>query len=77
MDDGFAIVIDNHSNLQRLAGLRRADEHRDRLVVGCEGDVVVSVGVEHVVIVDAVLAGARLDVRFHTIGRGAYIVNMC
>jgi hypothetical protein len=64
MDDCLAIIIDDHTNLQRLAGARGADEHRDRLVVRCEGDEVVSVGVEHVVVVDAVLAGARLDVAF-------------
>lgn len=53
------------------------DEHCDRGVVGFECDSVVAVGVRHVVVVDAVLAGARLDVHIRSLRRAGRIVNMC
>ena len=62
MDDRNTISVVDHANLQGLAVGSRADEHRDVGVIGLEASPVVSQSMEHVVIGDTVLAGARLDV---------------
>jgi hypothetical protein len=56
VDDGHALVVLNHTDLQRLSSHRRSDEHRHRRVVGDERSPVMSNCVEHVVVVDAVLS---------------------
>ena len=62
MDDRDTVSIIDHSDLQRLAGRGRSDEHRDVGIIGVEASPVVSQCMEHVVVRDTVLAGARLDV---------------
>lgn len=61
MDDCRAIVVSGNADLQRRAAPRRSDEHDDVRIVGVEGSPMVSVRVMHVVVWDAVLAGACLD----------------
>ena len=61
MDDRNAVGIIDNTNLQRLTVRGRSDEHRDVGIIGLESSPVVSQCVEHVVIGDTVLAGARLD----------------
>jgi len=61
-DDRNAIGIVDDADLQRFTGRGRSDEHRDVGIVGRKASPVVSQCVEHVVIRDTVLAGARLDV---------------
>jgi|CXWL01.1.fsa_nt_gi hypothetical protein len=77
MDDRFAFVIENDSNLERRAVSTWSNEHRHRRVVGREGSPVVSVGVDHVVIRDTVLSSARLDVHFDTLQDFTDPVNRC
>ena len=55
----------------------RSDEHRDVGIIGLEAAPVVSQFVEHVVIGDTVLAGARLDVHPARLRIGPPDVNMC
>ncbi len=77
MDDRDAIGIIDNANFQRLPVRRRPDEHRDVGVIGFEASPVVSQCVEHVVIGDTVLAGARLDVHPVRLRIGPVVVNMC
>ena len=67
MDHRCSIVVGDDGDLQRIGARRRTDEHRDRVVVGLEGSPVMSEGMEHVVIGDTVLAGARLDVHLRSV----------
>jgi hypothetical protein len=62
MDDRNTIGVIDDTNLQGLAVRGRSDEHGDVGIVGLEASPVVSQCMEHVVIGDTVLAGARLDV---------------
>jgi hypothetical protein len=77
MDDRDAIGIIDDADLQGLAVRGRSDEHRDVGIVGLEAAQVVSQCVEHVVIGDTVLAGARLDVHPVRLRIGPRIVNIC
>jgi len=77
MDDCGAIGIIDNANLQRLTVRRRSDEHRDGGIIRLEASPVVSECVEHVVIGDTVLAGARLDVHLVRLRTGLEIVNIC
>ena len=77
MDDRNAIGIVDNTNLQRLTVGGRSDEHRDVGVVGLEPSPVMSECVQHVVIGDTVLAGARLDVHPVRLRIGLRIVNIC
>jgi hypothetical protein len=77
MDDRDAIGIIDDADLQRLAARGRSDEHRDVGIVGLEASPVVSQCMEHVVIGDTVLAGARLDVHPVRLRIGLRIVNIC
>lgn len=77
MNDRNAIGIVDNTNLQRLTVRRWSDEHRDVGIAGLEASPVVSQGVEHVVIGDTVLAGARLDVRSVRLRTGLASVNIC
>jgi hypothetical protein len=77
MNDRDAIGIIDNTNLQRLAVRGRSDEHRDVGIVGLEAAPVVSQCVEHVVIGDTVLAGARLDVHPARLRIGSPDVNIC
>jgi len=70
------IVLD-HAHLHRFTGSGRADEHGDGWIVGLEGSPVVSNSVNHVFVVDAVLAGCRLNVHLDSLRRTAQIVNIC
>jgi hypothetical protein len=76
MDDRDTIGVIDHTDLQRLAVGGRTDEHRDVGVVGLEASPVVSECVEHVVVGDTVLAGARLDVHHVTLRNGPPAVNI-
>jgi len=67
MDHCGAVVVGDDADLQRFGARRRADEHRDRVVVGLEGLPVMSKGVEHVVVRNTVLAGARLDIHSQSV----------
>ena len=62
MDDRDASSVIDDADFQRLSIRGRSDEHRDVGIIGLESSPVVSECVEHVVIGDTVLAGARLDV---------------
>jgi hypothetical protein len=77
MNDRNAIGIVDNTNLQRLTVRRWSDEHRDVGIVGLEASPMVSQGVEHVVIGDTVLAGARLDVHPSRLPIGPPVVNIC
>ncbi len=77
MDDRNAIGIVDNTNLQRLTVHRWSDEHRDVGIVGLEASPVVSQCMEHVVIGDTVLAGARLDVHTWRLRVGLRVVNIC
>jgi hypothetical protein len=59
VDHCHAVVVLDDADLERLTSPGRTDEHRDLSIVGFEGSPVVSKGVEHVVIGDAVLAGPQ------------------
>lgn len=56
MDDERHTIADNDPDLQKSPSLVRSDEHRETVEV--EDPDGVPVGVEHVGIVDSVLAGA-------------------
>ena len=77
MDDRDAIGIIDNTDLQRLTVRGRSDEHGDVGIVGFEASPVVSQCMEHVVIGDTVLAGARLDVHPVRLRTGLRIVNIC
>lgn len=62
MNHGDATIVVDHPDLQRRTGTGRADEHRDGVVVRRICPPVVSKRVQHVVVEDTVLAGARLNV---------------
>ncbi len=77
MDDRNAIGVIDDTNLQRFTVRGRSDEHRDIGIVSLEASPVVSQCMEHVVIGDTVLAGARLDVHPVRLRIGLCIVNIC
>ena len=77
MDDRNTVGVVDDTNLQRLSVRGRSDEHGDVGIVGFEASPVVSQRVEHVVIGDTVLAGARLDVHPVRLRTGLVIVNIC
>ena len=77
MDDRDAIGVIDDADLQRLAVRGRSDEHGDVGIVGLEASPVVSQCMEHVVIGDTVLAGARLDVHLPRLRIKPTIVNIC
>jgi hypothetical protein len=62
VDDRNAVIIIHDTDFQRLSVRGRSNEHRDVGIIGLESSPVVSECVEHVVIGDTVLAGARFDV---------------
>jgi hypothetical protein len=62
VDDRNAIGVVDDAHLQRFTVGGWTDEHGDVGIVGLEASPVVSKCVEHVVVGDTVLAGARLDV---------------
>ena len=77
MDDRNAVGIVDDTDFQRLTVRRWSDEHRDVGIVGLEASPVVSECVEHVVVGDTVLAGARLDVHPPRLRTKRAHVNMC
>jgi hypothetical protein len=77
VDDRDAIGVIDDADLQGLAARGRSDEHGDVGIVGFEASPVVSQCMEHVVIGDTVLAGARLDVYLARVRIGLAIVNIC
>jgi hypothetical protein len=77
MDDRDTIGVVDNADLQRLTARGRSDEHRDVGIIGVESSPVVSQCMEHVVIGDTVLAGARLDVHSVRLRIGLRIVNIC
>ncbi len=76
MDDRDTIGVIDDADLQRLAVGGRSDEHRDVGIVGLETSPVVSECMEHVVVGDTVLAGARFDVHYVRLRIGSAIVNI-
>jgi len=77
VDDRFAFVIDDDTDLKRRAVSTWAYEHRHRSVVGSESSPVMPIAVQHVFVSDTVLAGARLDVHLDTLTRRSRNVNTC
>jgi len=77
MDDRNTVGIIDNADFQRLAARGRSDGHGDVGIVGLEASPVVSDCVEHVVIGDTVLAGARLDVHSVRLSTGLAFVNTC
>jgi hypothetical protein len=77
MDDRNTIGVIDNTDLQRLTLRGRSDEHRDVGIIGFEASPVVSQSMEHVVIGDIVLAGARLDVHPSRLPIGPPVVNIC
>jgi len=67
----------DQADIEGLSIGRWTDEHRDRALAGLEGSTVMSKCVQHVVIVDAVLAGARLDVDADCARSETPAVNIC
>jgi hypothetical protein len=77
MDDRNTVGIIDNTNLERLTVRGWSNEHRDVGVIGLEASPVVSQCVEHVVIGDIVLAGARIDVHSVRLRIRSPIVNIC
>ena len=77
MDDRDTVGIIDDTNLQRLSVRGRSDEHGDVGIVSLEASPVVSQRMEHVVVGDTVLAGARLDVHCVRLRSGHAVVNIC
>jgi hypothetical protein len=77
VDDRNTIVVIDNSDLHRLGIGRRPDEHRDVWVISLERSPVVSECMQHVVIRDTVLAGARLDVHELSLRSELTVVNIC
>ena len=77
MDDRDAVGVIDNTDLSRFTVRGRSDEHRDVGIIGLEASPVVSQCMEHVVIGDTVLAGARLDVHPVRLRIGVRIVNIC
>ena len=77
MDDRDAVGVIDNTDLSRFTVRGRSDEHRDVGIIGLEASPVVSQCMEHVVIGDTVLAGARLDVHSVRPCSGLRIVDIC
>ena len=77
MDDYDAVGVIDDADLQGFTARGRSDEHCDVCIVGLEASPVVSQRMEHVVIGDTVLAGARLDVHPVRLRTRLRIVNIC
>lgn len=78
MDNGFAVLVLDDEEFERLAVAARTDEHGNRRIVGGECSPMVPECMEHVFVVDPVLAGARIDVhRSERYRIGEQIVNRC
>ena len=77
MDDRNTVGVIDNTDLQRLTVRGRSDEHGDVGIIGFEASPVVSQCMEHVVIGDTALAGARLDVHPVRLRIGLPIVNIC
>lgn len=77
MDDRNTISVVDHANLQRPTVGSWSDEHRYVGIIGLEASPVVSKCMEHVVVGDTVLAGARLDVHLVTLRTAQRNVNTC
>lgn len=75
VDDCHAFGIIDDSDFQRLSVCGWSNEHRDLGMVRLECSPVMSECVDHVVIGDTVLAGARLDVHLFTLRTDVTIVN--
>ena len=75
MDDRTTIVFADHSDFEQFGMTRRPNEHRDVGVICLEGSPVVSHCMQHVVIGDTVLAGARLDVHRFRLRTKTAVVN--
>ena len=77
MDHCHSLAVLHHTDLQRISLRRWANEHRDCWVVSLECSPVVSNSMEHVIFVDAVLAGFGFDVQEARLRRVPPFVNMC
>lgn len=77
MNDGDAIHIIDNTDLDRLTGGRRPDEHGHVGIIGLEASPVVPKSMEHVVIGEPVLPGCRLDVHPLRLPRRPAFVNIC
>lgn len=77
MDDRNTVDVIDDADLQGLAARGRSDEHGDVGIIGFEASPVVSQCMEHVVIGDTALAGARLDVHRVRLRIGLRIINIC
>ena len=64
MNDRDTLIISNHSHFERDSVCRRPDEHGYIRIIGLERSPVMSYCVQHVVVGDTVLAGARLNVHW-------------
>mgnify|MGYP007046912123 FL=1 len=76
MNDRDVLVVTDHPDFERPSVAGRSDEHRDAGISCLERSPVVSECMQHVVIRDTVLAGARLDVNEPSLRRFDSIVNM-
>ena len=77
MDHRRPFVVGDHADLDRFGAGGGADEHRDSVVVGLESSPMMSKCVQHVVVADTVLPGARLDVQADSLRNRTIIVNTC
>ena len=77
MDDRLTVVVHDYTHFEQRAVDPRPDVHGHGVVVGCEGDHVLSVGVEHVVVGDAVPSGGGLDLHRPRLDTPRVAVNMC
>ena len=62
MNHDSVIAVNHNPNFQWVSIECGADVHGDRRIFGLERPPVISIRVDHVVVGDTVLAGARLDV---------------
>lgn len=77
MDDCDAIVIDYNSDFQWDSIFIRSNEHGHALIICGESLPVISEGVNHVVISDAVLASRWIDVHGVIVTGESANVNKC
>ena len=77
VNDRNTVSVIDDADLQGFSVRRRSNEHRHVRIIGFEASPVVSECMEHVVIGDTVLAGARLDVHPFRLRIETTIVNMC
>ena len=76
VNDRNTVSVIDDADLQGFSVRRRSNEHRHVRIISFEASPVVSECMEHVVVGDTVLAGARLDVHMARIRSTMAVVNI-